>query len=290
MSIQNPTLNRRVRPAVSIWAALVCMQAVALAESGIGGFLALPSTNRIDLIRFGPGAFLMGRPKSSKAPSDLASQKAAEPEHWVSLRCFWIAKYPVTVGQYCEFLNSGRFRPEYTDADVLADEVIESHSHVFRARASRQSFPMGGVTPAGAHAFCEWISTVSRRKCRLPTEAEWEFVAKGDKGRTYPWGEAVRARNPYGCPVGANPSLRTPEGVEDLNGPVYQYCLDLFDSSYYKQSPSQNPVCTNGNWPVMRGGPMFMFMGQLTMPATWKRFHAFGVDRLSGFRVVVEEQ
>lgn len=290
MQSQNLMLKKYIGLSAALVAALIGLRAEGLDEPGRVIFLPLPGTNRIEVIRFGPAAFLMGRPESSKAPADRASQEAAQPEHRVSLRRFWIGKYPVTVAQYCEFLNSVEFRAEFTENHALMQDLVEMPSGQFRPKPSRLGFPVGGVTPAGAVAFCEWVSTLSHRKCRLPTEAEWEFVAKGEQGRTYPWGEGLRTQNPYDCPVGANSSLKTPEGVEDLNGPVYQYCLDMFDKDYYKYSPSQNPVCTNGNWRVSRGGPMFMFMGQLTMPATWKRFHALGVQRLSGFRIVVEDQ
>jgi formylglycine-generating enzyme required for sulfatase activity len=145
------------------------------------------------------------------------------------------------------------------------------------------------VTAEGAIAFCRWLCDETGRLCRLPTEAEWEFAAKGREGRTYPWGETPQKGNPYGSHVGANPHLATPDGVHDLNGPVYQYCADMFNESFYQTSPVEDPVCTNGFSRVVRGGPMFMFMEKLQMPPTWKRFRANENEiELHGFRIVIE--
>jgi len=266
----------------------VCLLAVLWELDAAGVYLSLTGSTRIELIAFSPTTFLMGRPKSTSAPADTTSQEAAQPEHKVSLSAFSIGKYPITVEQYCEFLNAVGFRAAFTENRALLKDIVEKPRGRFTPRAARVGFPITYVIPAGAMAFCDWVSKVSHRKCRLPTEAEWEFAAKGVQGRTYPWGETLPSGNPFGAKVGENPALATPEGVEDLNGPVYQYCLDMFDGDFYKSSPVQDPVCTNGVWHVVRGGPMFMFMEQLRMPATWKRFHALETNSLSGFRIVVE--
>src|SRR5438876_6258790 len=57
------------------------------------------------------------------------------------------------------------------------------------ARPLRIERPVGGVTFAGAIAFCTWFGNGIPFECRLPTEAEWEFAAKGGSSRMYPWGE-----------------------------------------------------------------------------------------------------
>jgi formylglycine-generating enzyme required for sulfatase activity len=243
-------------------------------------------TNTLELVFFPSNTFKMGCPEFTKVLVDTASKKCAQPEHFVSLSAFWIGKYPITVGQYCTFLNAVGFRTEFTEKRGLLRDI--EHKVSFKPRPLKANFPAGYVSLMGAVSFCEWLSTATHRKCRLPTEAEWEFVAKGVQGRTYPWGETPSTTNPYGCRVGENPTLATPDGVEDLNGPVYQYCLDRFDCSFYKHSPNYNPLSTNGVSCVVRGGPMFMFMERLGMPATWKRFQSLETNMLSGFRIVVE--
>jgi len=265
---------------------------MALWNSHRSGHAIIDRTNAVELISFGPSTFMMGRPMNSTARAAEFDQNAAQPEHQLSLSAFSVGKYPITVDQYCDFLNAVGFHPEFTVNRALLQDFVEKPKGAFKPIRNHAFYPVRNVTLAGAKAYCDWASKISCRKCTLPTEAEWEFVAKGVQGRTYPWGEADRFVRFRDSKIGEHPQLATPEGVQDLNGPVYQYCLDLFDPDFYKRSPAKNPVCTNGNWPVVRGGPMFRFMEKLRMPATWKRFHSGDeteADVSIGFRIVVEE-
>lgn len=279
--------GRFYRPFVR-FCSLTALFLVASLEACCGGeFLKLTESNRIELVSFEANSFLMGRPKSTTAIASRFDEKAAEPEHEVFLSAFAIGKYPITVEQYCDFLNAVGFRSEFMENQAMLVYFSRATAGKFKPKAGRTGFPVADVTVAGAVAFCKWMSEISGLKCRLPSEAEWEYVAKGVHARTYPWGETVISRNPYGSRIGDNPDMATPEGVHDLNGPVYQYCIDKFDSTFYVRSPKSNPVCATGDTHVVRGGPLFRFNGQLTMPPTWKRFQLSEATGLSGFRIVV---
>jgi formylglycine-generating enzyme required for sulfatase activity len=240
--------------------------------------LRATGTNMISLVSFRNADFLMGSPNHLPAP--WFPDPAAYPEHRVRLSPFAI----------CEFLNSNGLRSDYTKEGLLLRDLNVSGQR-FSPRPGKASFPVRGVSFRGAEAYCRWLSEVTKRRCRLPTEAEWEFVAKGKQGRTYPWGEETVSDNPLWAPVGVHPKLATPEGVNDLNGPVYQWCVDRYSPDFYKRSGMTNPACTTGDSFVLRGGPLFRYNGKLTMPATWKRFQqSEDASFITGFRIVVEEQ
>ena len=117
-----------------------------------------------------------------------------------------------------------------------------------------------------AVAFCEWLSRRisegrEERPVRLPTEAEWEYAARGEEGRRYSWGEAEpgdRLANFGGqvgdtTPVGAYPEGATPEGVQDLAGNVWEWCRDWVGP--YAPDDEANPTGPpSGRSRVLRGG------------------------------------
>ncbi|MFF4837544.1 SUMF1/EgtB/PvdO family nonheme iron enzyme [Streptomyces sp. NPDC001315] len=96
--------------------------------------------------------------------------------------------------------------------------------------------PVVGVSWHEAVAYCAWLSTVSRRTFRLPSEAQWERAAKGDDKRVYPWGpiwEAGRCNaRPENIrrttPVGMFPGGRSPFGCEDMAGNVAEWTSSLY--------------------------------------------------------------
>jgi formylglycine-generating enzyme required for sulfatase activity len=108
--------------------------------------------------------------------------------------------------------------------------------------------PVVNVTWHDANSYCRWLSLVTGRRYRLPTETEWEFAARaGRLGRTYPWGEdPPEGRACFGkgapCPVG---SFRANAfGIHDLVGGVAEWCAD--DST----RPEKAKAVRGGDWTV----------------------------------------
>ncbi len=125
--------------------------------------------------------------------------------------------------------------------------------------AAFKDHPVINVDWYDAAAYCEWAGR------RLPTEAEWERTARGTTGRRFPWGDAEPTRtlanylnqwrNGGGLePVGSHPQGASPEGVQDLQGNVWEWVADWYDPHYYEKGPLRNPKGPNeGTRKVMRG-------------------------------------
>ncbi|MGH7307288.1 MAG: formylglycine-generating enzyme family protein [Candidatus Rokuibacteriota bacterium] len=207
--------------------------------------------------RHGPGAArgsLHGRER----------RRAREgPVHRVTVSAFAIDRFEVTSAEFSEFVRkTGHLTdPERAGVgwhwDGTWREVRGADWRHPRGPGSTiegpDRHPVVQVSWNDAAAFCRW------RGARLPTEAEWERAARGAGGRPYPWGdESPRGRASYGsdvccraddsdghlytAPVGAFPRGRSPFGIDDLAGNVWEWVEDWFDAGFYKRSPAIDPV------------------------------------------------
>lgn len=254
-------------------------------------------SNTLEFVLVRGGDFPMGCPKRRSEPWTAVHFDSAEPEHKVLVSSFWMGKYPVSVAEYCDFLNNSlpARKMESSTGLLHGFELLNGR---YAPIAKKSSHPIV-VSFSEAKAYCAWLSQLTGKKCRLPTEAEWEYSAKGGaQNRTYPWGEEVKETrpNPLKQPIGSYPELASPEGIYDLDGPVYQWCEDFYDDSFYPVSPYRDPVCKRESpRRVIRGGPMFRVFGKgplderLYLPPSWKRFQSEerGAANI-GFRLVVE--
>ena len=184
------------------------------------------------------GEFMMGSPTGD---SD------EQPAHKVYVDAFSMDKYEVTVGQYAAFLQA-------TGVDSPSDwKTMNQPSH--------QKRPVANVDSTDATAYCKWAGK------RLPTEAEWEKAARGTDGRLYPWGNdpptPLHANfgktdwNNHGvlAPIGTFEDGKSPYGIYDMAGNVWEWVSDWYDYNYYKTSPSQNPTGpSTGGTKAIRGG------------------------------------
>ena len=201
----------------------------------------------LEMLLVPTGRFLMG--------SDAADAQGNEqPTTPVTLTAFYMARYPVTNGMYEMFAPAHRLK---------------------RAPWADQSHPVVYVSALEAEEFCKWFSQREGRKYRLPTEAEWEYAARGGDTRTFPWGDRTISGNvanfadartqfawresgvddgfAESAPVGSFPRGVSPFGIEDMAGNVFEWCLDSLEP--YKGREIINPkVLKQTANRVYRGG------------------------------------
>ena len=168
----------------------------------------------------------------------------------VELDAYYLDKYEVTTGLYRQFMKvTGQEAPGFWPL-VSADRDIDK--------------AVVGVSWNDAKAYCEWAEK------RLPTEAEWEKAARGTEGQTYPWGDMHPTQSLANFnqqwteeetyskrikDVGSYEHGKSPYGVYDMAGNVWEWTADWYDPNYYPISPSQNPKGPeSGKTRVVRGG------------------------------------
>jgi formylglycine-generating enzyme required for sulfatase activity len=226
----------------------------------------LPDDDMLGFREVPAGRFLMGTPPAQARWDELYHPREGVPEHPVALRTFYLARWPVTVGQ---------FRAYLTAADVRERWPIDAWDQHWRT--ALPTMPVVYVSCAQASAYIDWLAQqmrtqagrrVERLEARidgapegqaayrfwkaiaeravnpgLPSEAEWEKAARGGEdradahGRVYPWGDDFDATRANGsdtriggaCPVGCFPAGRSPVACEDLSGNVWEWTRSLWD-------------------------------------------------------------
>jgi sulfatase modifying factor 1 len=156
-----------------------------------------------------------------------------KPVHRVWVDAFEIAAHQLTNAEYAPFLaGTKRAEPE----------------HWNDAAFNNPRQPVVGVSWYDANTYRAWLSLLTGYHYRLPTEAEWEFAARGGmEGQLYPWGDAPPEEIPNyssrwkNAPeeVGLYPP--NPFGLYNLGDNVHEWCADWYDADYYARSPERNP-------------------------------------------------
>jgi len=173
---------------------------------------------------------------------------AEKPVHRVSLKGFLIDLNEVTNRMFAKFLDfSGEDRDEDRNRLVFEDRAIGlvKKGSSWIPVEGYEDYPVVRVTWYGASAYAKWAGK------ELPTEAAWEYAARGSDGRKYPWGNkepdgalAVFGRSGFDRTrkAGMLQSGESPFGVRDMAGNVSEWCRDWFDPRYYQSSPFANPL------------------------------------------------
>ncbi|MBW2623155.1 MAG: formylglycine-generating enzyme family protein [Deltaproteobacteria bacterium] len=186
------------------------------------------------------------------------------PEHQIWIDELLIARFPVTASEWARFLNEtgdpdGIFFEPSSETTVV---LVEGKYH---ARRGCGRYPASGLSWYGAVAYCQWLSEKTGRVYRLPTEAEWEKAARGNRERMcYPWwndlpGGMAQFNQQWVDPLHTLSEVDSyppnPFGLHDMVGNVWEWCSDFYDAQYYQRSPERNPTGPeDGRMKVVRGG------------------------------------
>ena len=215
----------RILTALLLVSAFV-LQGLPAAAEDAAGMLLVPG-----------GSFTMG---AETAEGDY-------PVREVALAPFYLDAHEVTCAEYMRFCR---------ETDRQFPFIWEKEG--FRSGPDFPDHPITGVSWGDAEAYAEWAGK------RLPTEAEWEYAARGGaSGLAYPWGgEIDETRANYGrkqggtLPVGSYPANAF--GFFDMVGNVLEWVQDRHDYDYYREGPALNPVGGDrGYLRVLRGGGWF---------------------------------
>lgn len=233
----------------------VTVSTEAAASSGVSpGTAFTDSVSGMEFVSVPAGCFKMGDTHGD-------GQGDEKPVHDVCVDGFNMGKYEVTNAQY------RRFKPDHNSGTYEGNSL------------NGDSQPATNVSWYDAVEYAQWLSRKSGRAYRLPTEAEWEYAARGgDKGRNY-WGDnpADACRNANGADLTAKsqwPDWTVTEcndgyklaapvgrfqpnafGLYDMMGNAWEWTNDWYDAEYYFYSPKDNPRGpSSGSLRIPRGG------------------------------------
>ena len=219
------------------------------------------------------GTFIMG---------DLYGSDAyARPTHRVTVKGLLVGKYEVTFAQYDRYCaDTGRAKPDDNGW-------------------GRGERPVINVSRQDALAFADWLSKKTGKTFRLPSEAEWEYAARGGTSTPYWWGNQLGRGNAnclecgsqwdgkMSAPVGS--FAANPFGLHDMHGNVYEWVLDSWHENYQGAPQDGSAWIDDGAKEfVSRGGSFAEVTSSL--PAHARNWSGPEAHRDIGFRLVLEEQ
>jgi formylglycine-generating enzyme required for sulfatase activity len=251
------------------------------------------------------GSFTMGSPASEVGHFDNEG-----PQHTVSIRAFALAKFDVTAAQFLTFLEATHYKPAACNA------TLDLRWHP--AEAGPASAPAGAYPPQwpavclewkDAQAYIAWLNAKAKAArpsmpttggpYRLPTEAEWEYAARGGTTTARWWGDALGTNNancngcgsPYDARVLSDVDgfAANPFGLYGMLGNAWQWTADCWHPSY-TGAPRDGTAWTSGDCTrhVLRGGSwdnVPLFVRSAARSGSPAVHGEYDYSSLAGFRV-----
>jgi len=214
-----------------------------------------------EMLRVQAGTFSMGSTRIHDA----------QPIRQVTLPDFAIGKYAVTNGEYSDYLRVMGYGVPNLRKNPKFALIWDKHDAVFESRpVVRVSWNDIMLQGTGFEkylpGYCKFLREITKsdenpsgRKFRLPTEAEWEYAARGPEGRTFPWGDEwdeskVVFDASASQPVNTHPEGTSWCGAMNMSGNVNEWVLDWYADSYNAKDLINPKGPENGAYRVLRGG------------------------------------
>jgi formylglycine-generating enzyme required for sulfatase activity len=283
-----PKLVARVTPKPDVFPAQTAAAAVSapIAESSMdvaaerARYSNFTSSIGAEMLFVPSGVFKMGSEAVDAGPNE-------RPITQVTLTRYYLSRHPITTAQY---------------------EMFDPNHVRKRIPGTGDRNPVVYVSSGDAIKFCQWLSSRDRRRYRLPSEAEWEYAARGTDGRKYPWGNQdgrgdlanfadrntvfawsdreIDDGHAESSPVGAFPLGASPFGMEDMAGNVWEWCLDFLEN--YRGTPKIDPRgAISGTKQIYRGGSWKSRFNSLRATTRGANVPNYSCNDL-GFRIVCE--
>ena len=200
---------------------------------GEAGYRILHEETGIELVYVPGGTFMMG-----SADDDPDASRNEKPRHAHPVEAFWMGRTEVTVGQWRSVMGSVPSRNDQGD-----------------------DHPVVLVTWEDCRKFCDKLGL------EIPTEAQWEYAARGPENRVYPWGNEWDEKKcchgrKWGpgagtLPVGSFPQGASWCGALDMAGNVWEWCADWYAHVYTSYAQGDFTPPSTGSSRVLRGGDWF---------------------------------
>jgi len=244
-------------------------------------------TTKSEMITIPSGKFIMGC-----KPSEKTCTKNEKHHSEIELSEYQIDKYEVTIANYEKCIDAGACN----NSDLTKKHYGTNSDYNKCDIGSKKdsNLPANCISWFGADAYCKWQDK------QLPTEAQWEKAARGDDGRSYPWGDAdpkecdkvvMGDESGNGCgtessfAAGSKEADKSPYGVFDMAGNVKEWTSDYYDKHFYKRSAKTDPTVTNkAKYRSVRGGAFTNHMAASFMISKRSYFIPVNWDSSIGFR------
>ena len=265
---------------------------------------------RMEMVLVPSGEFLMGDDNGNADEKPAHKVKISQP--------FYIGKYEVTVAQFRRFVETAKFETECERDGNKGNSLKDGKWQLNVAGINwkipgfkqEENHPVLLVSWNDAQAFVAWASKITGRDIRLPTEAQWEYSARGIENKKFPWGNkwdgtlsnhgdlTLKNTGFLGACTNDNDGFANTSpvgnyknaswcGAFDMAGNAWEWVNDKYQNDYYAKSPAIDPPGGDGGFRVFRGGSWLNDDPGYCRAA--RRLCAASVDRSSdvGFRVAM---
>jgi formylglycine-generating enzyme required for sulfatase activity len=203
-----------------------------------------------ELVKIEGGTFKMGTPLKKNEQDYYPDEAPVD----MKVESFLIGKHLVTASEFCKYLNSKEAKEEKDYKREELCRITDCHKTIgawsssitivngdYAPRPGMEKTPVNCAAWHGAIGYCRWLSKLHNRNYRLPTEIEWEFMARGTEERLWPWGNTPpcekkglrwdKAKRNQPVAVGSYPDGATPCGVMDVMGYDGEWCMNPYVDS-----------------------------------------------------------